>query len=430
MSTTPSSVPNAIVDTGTLAACAARGRLLHRPAGRAVAVGEQHDPGRRQPVGAVGRHRPDRVQAGEHRLAGRGRLGQLQPVDRRASPRRGPWSARPARWPTWRTRPAPGCTSAAAPATNSLAASCAASIRVGATSSACIDSDTSMASMTVARSSGCSRSTDGRAIASASAEQAEQERAGRDVPAPAEPARRQRAQQVDVGEPHRVRRAGAAAARRRRRRAASTGSDGQQPPRLQETDHRVVPRVRACRCAATNRTMSSSQSESVRSRRCWAPAAAQRVGDRGALRGGGLRRTGRAACGSAVCTSCSAPVSGSARTSTPTSGSSSSRGSTTSIASTSCRTPSLRSGRAQLGRRRQEVGDHHGQAAPARRAVEHVDQGAQVGPAGLDRGTRRSRAAGPAPPCGPGRAGSRRRCGRRRCRRPRRSGCRRARSGG
>ena len=34
----------------------------------------------------------------------------------------------------------------------------------------------------------------------------------------------------------------------------------------------MVPLVRACRWAATNRTMSSSQSESVRSRRCAAPA--------------------------------------------------------------------------------------------------------------------------------------------------------------
>jgi hypothetical protein len=49
--------------------------------------------------------------------------------------------------------------------TNALAASCAASIRVGRTSSASIDSDTSIASMTVARSSGSFLSTDGRAIA-------------------------------------------------------------------------------------------------------------------------------------------------------------------------------------------------------------------------------------------------------------------------
>ena len=51
--------------------------------------------------------------------------------------------------------------------TNSFAASWAAWIRVGDTSSARIDSDTSMATITVARSSGCLASIDGRASAEA-----------------------------------------------------------------------------------------------------------------------------------------------------------------------------------------------------------------------------------------------------------------------
>src|SRR4029453_15683600 len=38
--------------------------------------------------------------------------------------------------------------------------------------------------------------------------------------------------------------------------------------------------------------------------------------------------------------------------------------------------------------RREEVGDHHGHAAAARRPVEHVDQRAEVVAAGPDRGTR------------------------------------------
>ena len=52
--------------------------------------------------------------------------------------------------------------------TNALAASWAAWSRVGATSSERIDRDTSMAIITVARSSGCRASIDGRASAQAS----------------------------------------------------------------------------------------------------------------------------------------------------------------------------------------------------------------------------------------------------------------------
>jgi hypothetical protein len=52
---------------------------------------------------------------------------------------------------------------------NCLAAACAASIRVGATSAACIDSDTSIASTTVARSRGLRTRIDGWARLTTSA---------------------------------------------------------------------------------------------------------------------------------------------------------------------------------------------------------------------------------------------------------------------
>ena len=58
---------------------------------------------------------------------------------------------------------------------------------------------------------------------------------------------------------------------------------------------------------------------------------------------------------------------------------------------------------AQSAGRRQEVGDHHGQPAPAGRAVEHVDQGAEVGPARLDGGVARSARSRPCASLRPGR---------------------------
>jgi hypothetical protein len=61
----------------------------------------------------------------------------------------------------------PMLNSSGSSATNCLAAVWAATIRLGVTSSACIDSDTSRAIMTVARSSGTRVSTDGLARASA-----------------------------------------------------------------------------------------------------------------------------------------------------------------------------------------------------------------------------------------------------------------------
>ena len=116
------------------------------------------------------------------------------------------------------------------------------------------------------------------------------------------------------------------------------------------------------------------------------------------------RRTAGAARGSAVCTSCNSPVSGSTTGSTPTSGSSSSRGSTTSMASTSCRTPQLTQRPAPLRGRCEEVRDHHGQPTAARRPVEQVHQRAQVAAPGSQRGVRhRAQQRLRLPPAGAGR---------------------------
>ncbi len=219
-----------------------------------------------------------------------------------------------------------------------------------------------------------------------------------EVPPVAEALGRDRLQQVDVGEPNRVR---PAVQRPPHVRAGQREHrhDREQPPRLQEADHRVVPLVRACRWAATNRTMSNSQSESVRSRRCEPLAAADRGGDRGPLCGGGIGIAARS-FGSAVWISCSAAGLRVDELHHPASSSSISRGSTTSMASTSWRTPSLRSGCAHCSAGHQEVGDHHGQAAPARRPVQRVDSAPRSARPGGGRSYRRSRAAGPASPCG------------------------------
>ena len=84
-------------------------------------------------------------------------------------------------------------------------------------------------------------------------------------------ARRDRPDQVHVGESHRegppVQLAPDVHAGHRQH-----GQDGEQPPGREEPDHLVVPLVRACRAAATNLTISSSQSESVRNLRWAAPA--------------------------------------------------------------------------------------------------------------------------------------------------------------
>ena len=66
----------------------------------------------------------------------------------------------------------PTLNSAGSWATNSLAAVWAARIRLGCTSSDIIDSDTSSATITVARSSGSLASVEGRAIANASTSRA------------------------------------------------------------------------------------------------------------------------------------------------------------------------------------------------------------------------------------------------------------------
>ena len=116
---------------------------------------------------------------------------------------------------------------------------------------------------------------------------------------------RERAQQVHVGEPHRERAAAELPPDVARRPAASTGSSASSHHGCRKRIIGCVPLVRACRWAATNRTMSSSQSESVRSRRWAAPAPRSARGDLGRAGRRPPRRTGGAARGSAVCTSCS-----------------------------------------------------------------------------------------------------------------------------
>ena len=251
---------------------AAAGRVLDGAPEGAVAVGEQHDPGRRRPLRPVGRHPGDGVQAGEHGLAGRGRLGQLQPVDGRDDgvvflgrrdhhvgrlgerhqpdvellrqlARRSPWpppgprrsgTARRPRTSSTATRPAP-------------------------------------ASRWPAPAAPACRSTGGPGRAPAPAGSA----------ATRPPAACRRTSPMPPGATDRSRSTlEKRTAKARRCSWRHTYSAGQrehrqhreQPPRLEEPDHRVVPLVRACRAAATNLTISSSQSESVRSRRWAAPA--------------------------------------------------------------------------------------------------------------------------------------------------------------
>ena len=206
---------------------------------------------------------------------------------------------------------------------------------------------------------------------------------------------------------HRVRAGGAAAARRRRRpaprapaagRAATTGagngSSGRPPgPGVSLRGHEpddveqpvgvgAQPQVGGAGARAARRRSAPRCAAAASAYRC--AAAGRRSAPRAAARSPGRPARAR-----------------------PTSGSSSSRGSSTSMASTSWRTRELAQRPGPLLRRRQEVGDHHGQAAPARRAVAAARSARRGRPrARPGRAvTARSPAAGPAPPCGRPRAG-------------------------
>ena len=163
----------------------------------------------------------------------------------------------------------------------------------------------------------------------------------------------------------------------------------------------MVPRVRACRWAATNRTMSSSQSVSVRRRRWAAPAArrARAIAPRCSAGGLGVPAAQLGVGGLHLVQLTGLRVG---------------EGEHADVRQLQLARVDDLDGQhvvphAELAQRagpavdrRQEVGDDHGHPAPARRPVEHVDQRAEVGAARAGSGCGRSPAAGPAPPCGRG----------------------------
>ena len=146
-------------------------------------------------------------------------------------------------------------------------------MRVGSTSVARIDCDTSTASITVAVSRGTWIGARRPRERHDDEHQREQQARRREVASPSRPVRRDRREQVDVGEAHRVLAALALhehvrdRERRRRRGAARAGS-----PRG-NSSRRCHPSRRAGACASTTYlARSRSQSRSVRSTTCSAPA--------------------------------------------------------------------------------------------------------------------------------------------------------------
>ena len=278
------------------------------------------------------------------------RRGQLQVVDALRRPAGGRWSARPARWPSPRRRSGPGSARRAARRRTAWRPTCAAFSRVGVTSVASMDSDTSMASMTVARLRGTLLLRGRTGQRDGEQQHADQQQRGGWVPPPARLLRRDLLQQLQVGE---AQVCGACAAlhdqvadgqRGARRRAAGTtrrASESGQAQRLIQ----APPDQRRLR-ATTNRTMSAIQSESVRSSRCAPPACRSAAATwRGVGRRGGElaaqqrgRRSPRAAGRSPGRRgSPGRPRAGRARA-----------GSRTSTPSRSCRADSARSGRSHV----------------------------------------------------------------------------------
>ena len=275
-----------------------------------------------------------------------------------------------------------------------------------ATSLACIDSDTSMASITVARSSGTLVSTAGRAMREGQDEQRQQERDRRGVPADrADPAGRHRAEQVHIGEPDRDTSAAAQlpAARRRRPRRA--------PGRTASSHHgdrkRIIgwsPSVRACRCGRdephdVEQPVAVGAQPQVRG-----PGGPDGAGDRGAL-GRGRRRVALpqpAVAGLHLVHRAGLRVDERRARRRRAAPARAGRGSRWRARRGGPRAPQRP---LPLRRRDQEVGDDHGQPAPARRPVQRVDQGAEVGPARPRRRPGDRRAAAPAPRLRPDRAG-------------------------
>ena len=259
---------------------------------------------------------------------------------------------------------------------------CAAANRLGATSVACIEAETSMASITVACSRGTFTARVGRAKPTTSRLSAARSAAagrwrrqpGRFGATDASSAtlvkrtvyRAAGGLRHEVGGDERADQRGATRAARSARNVTGAPLAGRSG------------RVRIRRRRATKRTMSRSQSRSVRSVRWGTAGAAQGPGDLGPLAGGGLGVARGARLPRAVCTSMRRPVSGSTRVSRPTAGSSSSRGSSTSTASTSWRR-AHRPEQPLPSRGVEEVGDHHDEApAPGERA-DGAQGGAQVG---------------------------------------------------
>ena len=227
--------------------------------------------------------------------------------------------------------------------------------------------------------------------------------------------------------------AGAAAATRRRRPAASTGSSREQPPAASRK------RIIAARPPGPRVPLRGHEPDDVEQPvrvgtqpQVGRAGPADRGGDRGPLLAAAASAYRSRSSRSAVWISCSvAGLRVDERRARPTSGSSSSRGSRISMASTSWRTASLRSGRAHVAGRR-----------GSRRSPRPARAGAAAGRSASTRAPRSPRGPGRERGVGrplrssalgvslrPGRAGQPAQL-RRRCRSPRRSGCRRARSGG
>ena len=231
-----------------------------------------------------------------------------------------------ARWPARPNLTSPRLIRSGSRSANSSAAAARPRCRSGSTSVACIDSDTSIASITVARSRGTRTPAVGLATPSDSTVSATSSSAK--VRCRRQPGRRGATLASSSTLLNRATYACAAQLQQRRSRRAS-GGDGeqdQQPRRRPEMhqlhpDHAgargAAPDGRPARRATTNRTMSDSQSRSVRSCRWAAPAWRSIERDLGALLGGGLRRSAARSSASEVCTSSCSPVSGSTKVTRP-----------------------------------------------------------------------------------------------------------------
>ncbi len=228
-------------------------------------------------------------------------------------------------------------------ATKDSAADLAASSRFGSTSSACIEPDVSIATMTVARSYGTRTSISGRARGEAEGGQARPGRAPR-AGADATGAASGRACRASAGSRSARRTDGVGAGRAGTPRRAPRPAPGRAENQgVRKVIGSSVPIGRAFGAGGGMKRVSSRpRSSSVRRTRWSAPAARTAVGGGRAVGGcsGGVR--GRGAARSEVATTRWAPDSGSTKTTSPTSGRSSSRGSSTSTTTTSWRADSRR----------------------------------------------------------------------------------------